>query len=150
VAPVTVGARPARTGAVETGTVSTPVFVYDGDCAFCSTCARFIERRLRTRARVVPWQFTPLEPLGVTREQAEAAVQWVHDGVHTQGPAAIADLLRDSGAVWRPLGAVLATRPVLWAAWPAYRWVARNRHRLPGGTAACSLPQAEREKLKGA
>jgi hypothetical protein len=35
------------------------------------------------------------------------------------------------------------------AAWPAYKWVAGHRHLLPGGTAACSLPQAQREKLYG-
>jgi hypothetical protein len=28
--------------------------------------------------------------------------------------------------------------------------VARNRHRMPGGTAACSLPQAEREARRPA
>jgi len=39
---------------------------------------------------------------------------------------------------------------VLWAAWPMYRWIARNRHRLPGGTATCSLPQAERERQRAA
>ena len=25
-----------------------------------------------------------------------------------------------------------------------YRWVAANRHRLPGGTPACSMPASER------
>jgi predicted DCC family thiol-disulfide oxidoreductase YuxK len=130
--------------------VATPVFIYDGDCAFCSTCARFVERRIHTSARVVPWQFTDIAALGVTRAAAEEAVQWVDSRGVVAGPVAIATLLRDAGSVWRPIGAVLATRPVLWLAWPAYRWVARNRHRLPGGTAACSLPQAERDRLRAA
>ena len=52
-------------------------FVYDGDCAFCTLCARFIERRIPSRATVIPWQFADLPALGLTREQAEAAVQWV-------------------------------------------------------------------------
>ena len=34
-------------------------------------------------------------------------------------------------------------------AWPVYRWIAGHRHLLPGGTAACSLPQAQRERLYG-
>jgi hypothetical protein len=34
--------------------------------------------------------------------------------------------------------------------WPLYRLISRNRHKLPGGTAACSLPQAERDRLAGA
>ena len=42
--------------------------------------------------------------------------------------------------LWRPAGRVLGLRPVTALAWPVYRWVARNRHRMPGGTAACALP----------
>ena len=125
-----------------------PIFVYDGDCAFCTTCARFIERRIPTSAEVSPWQFADLDALGVTQAQAEEAVLWVADGEPVAaGPEAIARLLVDGGSYWRALGWVLGLRPVTWLAWPVYRWVARNRHRLPGGTAACSLPQAERDKL---
>ena len=127
-----------------------PVFLFDGDCAFCSTCARFIERRIPTSAHVVAWQFADLDALGVTRAAAEAAVQWVDADRIAAGPDAISWLLRDAGSFWRPLGAILATRPMLWLEWPAYRWVSRNRHRLPGGTAACSLPQAQRDRLKAA
>jgi predicted DCC family thiol-disulfide oxidoreductase YuxK len=127
------------------------VFLFDGDCAFCSQCARFIERRVPTSATVLPWQFADLAELGVTPEAAEAAVQWVPaDGPVAAGPAGIARMLVDAGSFWRPLGLVLGLRPVLWLAWPAYRLVSRNRHRLPGGTAACSLPQAQRDARKAA
>jgi predicted DCC family thiol-disulfide oxidoreductase YuxK len=128
------------------------VFLFDGDCAFCTTCARFIDRRIPTRARVVAWQFADLDKLGVTPEAAEQAVQWIPagGGAALAGPDAIAALLRDGGGMWRPAGAALRLRPVRWLAWPAYRWVARNRHRLPGGTAACSLSQAERERQRAA
>jgi predicted DCC family thiol-disulfide oxidoreductase YuxK len=143
-----------------------PVFLYDGDCAFCTTCAHFIERRIPTSARVTPWQFEDLGALGVPQADAEAAVQWIDAAGPTHaaptrdataagprpvaGPDAIARLLVDAGSFWRPLGWVLARPPVRWAAWPVYRWVARNRHRMPGGTAACSLPQAERDRRTGA
>jgi predicted DCC family thiol-disulfide oxidoreductase YuxK len=125
-----------------------PVFLYDGDCSFCTSCARFIERRIRPRADVTPWQFADLAALGVPQEAAEAAVIWVVPGAadHPAGPEAIARLLIDAGGMWRPLGRLLDLRPVRWAAWPVYRWIARNRHRMPGGTAACSLPQAERDR----
>jgi predicted DCC family thiol-disulfide oxidoreductase YuxK len=120
--------------------MSTSVFLYDGDCAFCSSTARFITRRIPTRASVVPWQRADLAALGVTRADATAAVQWIDEHGAVAGPVAIARLLVDAGSWWRPLGRVLGRRPALWAAWPAYRWVARNRHRLPGGTAMCALP----------
>jgi predicted DCC family thiol-disulfide oxidoreductase YuxK len=119
----------------------TETFVYDGDCAFCTMCARFIERRIRTSAVVIPWQFADLGALGLTRAQCVEAVQWVPaEGPTAAGPVAIARLLRSSGLLWRLAGRVLELRPVTALAWPAYRWVARNRHRLPGGTAACAVP----------
>lgn len=124
-----------------------PVFLYDGDCAFCSTCARFVERRIAGPAAVEPWQWADIEALGVTVDQVDAAVVWVDDsGNHSAGPEAIAALLAAStNRLWRACGWVLARRPVLRAAWPIYRWIAVNRHRMPGGTAQCSLPQAERD-----
>jgi len=125
--------------------VALPTFVYDGDCAFCTSCARFIDRRIPTSAQVLPWQFADVEALGLTTEQCAAAVQWVApDGSTAAGPDAIAKLLQDSVWLWRPIGRALAWRPVRALAWPAYRWVARNRHRMPGGTAACALPVRDR------
>jgi predicted DCC family thiol-disulfide oxidoreductase YuxK len=130
--------------------VTTPTFVYDGDCSFCTTCAEFIERRIPTHARVIPWQFADLDALGLTVEQCEEAVQWVGPGgVTASGPDAIALMLRDAGRLWQVAGGALQVGPVRLAAWPAYRWVAGHRHLLPGGTAACSLPQAQRDLLYG-
>ncbi|MGH3731340.1 MAG: thiol-disulfide oxidoreductase DCC family protein [Micromonosporaceae bacterium] len=127
-----------------------PTFLYDGDCAFCSSCARFIQRRIRPRADVVPWQFTDLKALGVTTGQAEDAVQWINvDGSVASGADGIAALLKHSGWPWRLLGAALGLTPVLWLARPIYRLISRYRDKLPGGTAACALPQAERDRLRG-
>ena len=128
---------------------SRPVFVFDGDCAFCTTCARFVERRVPTSAAVVAWQHADLDALGLTAAQCEEAVQWVGPGgrVRASGPRAIGRLLVDAGSFWRPLGRLLLAPPVARVAEPVYRLIAANRHRLPGGTAACSLPQAERDRL---
>jgi len=123
-----------------------PAFLYDGDCAFCSSCARFLEERIPTRASVVAWQHTSIEALGVSVEEVDVAVVLVTDPAHHRsGPEAIADLLGTSPSrSWRLVGRILGARLVLVVAWPAYRWVSRNRHRMPGGTATCSLPQAQR------
>nr|MDT0658233.1 DUF393 domain-containing protein [Micromonospora sp. DSM 115978] len=120
-----------------------PTFVYDGDCAFCTTCARFVERRIPTPARVLPWQFADLDALGLTVAECEEAVQWVgRDGSRAAGPDAIARLLGESHLGWRLPGRLLRLPPVRALAWPLYRWVARNRHRMPGGTAACAVPRS--------
>jgi predicted DCC family thiol-disulfide oxidoreductase YuxK len=122
------------------------VFLYDGGCAFCTRCALVLRRRMRTPVPIVAWQSMDLAPLPVTAAQAAEAVQYIDGGRVTAGPAAIADLLRTAtrrrDAGWRAAGRVLGTRAVLPFAWPVYRWVARNRHRFPGGSASCALPNA--------
>jgi predicted DCC family thiol-disulfide oxidoreductase YuxK len=115
-----------------------PVLLYDGDCAFCTSCARLIERRVRPRADVLPWQFADLGALGVSAEQATAAVQWIDlDGGVRRGHEAIAATLIASAPRWRPLGRFLLLPGISWVAGKAYELVAANRHRLPGGTPAC-------------
>jgi predicted DCC family thiol-disulfide oxidoreductase YuxK len=139
--------RPEPATPSDPATPGRPVFLFDGDCSFCTTCAEFVTRRIPADADVTPWQFADLDALGVRQADAEEAVIWVApDGSTAAGPEAIARLLVAAGSFWRPLGWVLGAAPVRWLAWPVYRWVARNRHRMPGGTPACSLPQAERDR----
>jgi predicted DCC family thiol-disulfide oxidoreductase YuxK len=119
------------------------VFLYDGDCGFCSSCARFLTRYVQTPAEILPWQLADLVALGVTREQCAAAVQWIDDDRVESGPVAIAALLRTatgrSGFAWRAVGRRLGAPSLTVVAWPVYRLIARYRHRLPGGTAACAI-----------
>ena len=127
-----------------------PTFLYDGDCAFCSACARLVERWIPTRAEVVAWQWADLAALGVTAAECEQAVQWIcPDGRVESGSRAIGRLLVDAGGWWRPAGLALLAPPLSWVAPPVYRVIARNRDRLPGGTPTCALPQAQRVVLGG-
>lgn len=117
-----------------------PVLLYDGDCAFCTSCARWLERRVRPAAVVEPWQFAELEQLGVSAERARAAVQWVGaDGIVRSGHAAIAATLATAGAPWSALGRFMLLPGVSWIAARAYALIAKNRHSLPGATPACKL-----------
>ena len=125
---------------------SRPVLVFDGDCAFCTTSARFLERRVVRdgSTRVVPWQKLDLDQLGLTEDQCMEAVQWVGEGGPVlSGHAAIAATLRAGHLVWRPVGALLAAPGVSWLAPKAYAWIAAHRYQLPGGTPAC---RADRPK----
>jgi predicted DCC family thiol-disulfide oxidoreductase YuxK len=122
-------------------------FLYDGDCAFCSACGRFITRHIRTDVVVQPWQFVDLGALGLTAAECEQAVQWVAlapDGRReaASGPAAIGALLRRGSLPWHWVGVLLGTRPALLAAGPVYVFVARHRDRMPGGSPACAVPRA--------
>jgi predicted DCC family thiol-disulfide oxidoreductase YuxK len=119
--------------------VTGPVLLYDGDCAFCTSCARLIERRVRPAAAVEPWQFADLEALGVSAEQATAAVQWIDAAGVRSGHEAIAATLRAGGPLWHPLGHLLVLPGISALAARAYELVAANRYRLPGGTPACRV-----------
>jgi predicted DCC family thiol-disulfide oxidoreductase YuxK len=114
-----------------------PVLAYDGDCAFCTTCARVLER-IGPGAEIVAWQLTDLAVLGLSEERAAAAVQWVEvDGTIRSGHEAIAAALICAGGIWRIPGRIVLLPGISWLAAKAYRLIADNRHRLPGGTPAC-------------
>ena len=119
--------------------------VYDGDCAFCTTAVRQLPK-LRLRPRVVfAWQHADLPALGLTAAQCEDKLQWVGDnGRRGSGHAAVARMMLASGVFWSLPGTLLLLPPLSWLAAVVYRLVADNRARLPGGTPACALPQADR------
>ena len=117
-----------------------PTLVFDGDCAFCSSTARFLRRWVPTDADIVPWQRADLTLLGLNAAECERAVQWVGPRGRSSGALAFAHFLRSARAPWGYAGVVLCLRPVQLVARPAYEVIARNRHRLPGGTPACKMP----------
>lgn len=110
--------------------LSRPLFLFDGDCTFCTSCARLLER-IGPRAEVVPWQQTDLEPLGITPAQAQEAVQWVGaDGTVHSGHEAIAAALISAGPLWGIAGRAMLLPGVSWLAARGYRLVAANRRHL--------------------
>jgi predicted DCC family thiol-disulfide oxidoreductase YuxK len=120
-----------------------PVLVFDGDCGFCTASVAFVERRLQPGCDVVAWQRADLPALGVTPERAAHEALWVTPvGTVYGGAQAVAKILLYTGRGWAPLGALLMLPPMRWAARVVYRLVADNRHRMPGGTAACAVPAA--------
>jgi predicted DCC family thiol-disulfide oxidoreductase YuxK len=120
-----------------------PVLVFDGDCAFCTSSVRLLEK-IGPKAEIVAWQQTDLGALGLTEAAAAAAVQWVEgDGTIRCGHEAIAAALRSAGGVWALAGGVLLVPGISPIAAGAYRLIANNRHRLPGGTPACAVDPQE-------
>jgi predicted DCC family thiol-disulfide oxidoreductase YuxK len=124
---------------------SVPWLVFDGDCAFCTTSATWVARRLQRPggpdALLVPWQSIDLAALGITEERARHEVLWVEpNGRIEGGAAAFAAWLRFRGSSYALLGLTMATPGVRSGAALVYRFVARHRDRMPGGTPACALP----------
>ena len=121
-----------------------PVLIFDGECGFCTTSARFLHRWVVRDGftHVAPWQLLDLDALGLTEDQCRAAVQWVGEsGQVVSGHAAIAATLRAGHHVWRPIGSLLMAPGFSWLAKHAYAWVADHRYALPGGTPACGAQQ---------
>jgi predicted DCC family thiol-disulfide oxidoreductase YuxK len=116
-----------------------PTLLFDGDCGFCTTSARWLERHAPSVAIVQPWQRADLDRIGVSAQECSDAVQWVDEGSRSSGPLAFADYVRTSTTGWRLVGRLTATRVGLGIGWPVYRWVSRNRGRLPGGTPECAI-----------
>ncbi len=127
------------------------MLLFDGDCAVCSSLARLVSARLRPaqdRYAVSPYQHWDLASVGLTEPDCAQALQWVSDtGQVHAAQDAVARLLLASRWWVRPLGAALLLPGVHALAGAAYRWVSRNRHRLPGGTPACSVGEPAPDAL---
>ncbi|MFZ9629666.1 MAG: thiol-disulfide oxidoreductase DCC family protein [Ilumatobacteraceae bacterium] len=143
-----------------------PLLVIDGDCAFCQATAARASRAIRRFPISVSWQ--ELERAGLlaggqgvgpgdgaaqsdvaaalgmlTTDECVRAVQYIdRTGRLHAAHDAVAAVLRDAGRGWWLLGTALRAPGVRQVGAVTYRWVARNRYRLPGGSDRCSLSSA--------
>ena len=118
-----------------------PLLVYDGDCGFCTRMDDIALKQLKVACRAVPWQTVDdLAALGLTMADVTEKVWWVEPGVSkVSGHRAVAAALRHGSPAFRPVGRLLDADQIAPVAAAGYDLVARNRHRLPGGTAACQI-----------
>ena len=120
-----------------------PVLIFDGDCAFCSSSARVLRKMTRNRVLVTPYQYLNLTELGLSQDQTSKAVYYVTQTETFSAAKAIAKCLMGSKTPWAIAGFLMNIPVVISIAELVYAWVAKNRHRLPGGTPECSLPRQE-------
>ena len=136
--------RTIATIVTSVNTLTSDFLIWDGDCAFCARCVGFIERRVKTEAKIVAHQKADLLQLGLTTEQCSAALQWVfRDSTIRSGSRAVAALLRSSNFGWAILGVAIDLPVVRLISSAIYKLIAKNRQHLPGGTAACALDEHE-------
>jgi predicted DCC family thiol-disulfide oxidoreductase YuxK len=117
-------------------TAAAGTFVYDGDCGFCTRFARWLTPRVAGRVEVVT---APRADLDVDVRTTSWFV--TPAGTRLGRHAGIAAALDAAGGPWRLAGRAIASRPVAPLAGAVYDWVARNRHRMPGGTSECRLDE---------
>jgi predicted DCC family thiol-disulfide oxidoreductase YuxK len=121
---------------------SKQVLIFDGDCAFCSSSARLLRRMTNNKIVIEPYQKLDLGSLGLTSELTSKAVYFVSGSKRFVAAAAIAQALIESKTIWALAGWLLKLPVVRNIAKPIYYLVAANRHRLPGGTPECQMPES--------
>lgn len=116
------------------------LLLYDADCGFCQRTAGKVPL-LRLELDVTSLQSRDLPALGVDPERALRDMPYVDAaGAVHYGHLAYAHALSTGPLPCRIVGRLLRTWPISVLAGAGYRLISRNRHRLPGGTAACELP----------
>jgi predicted DCC family thiol-disulfide oxidoreductase YuxK len=119
--------------------------LYDSDCGFCDRTRRFFQRWDLERLQ----HWTPFE-----RTEQSVHVE-IGDKLYTGFAAfkaivgsnpltyfALAGVLSLFHSRWLGVVVLLMISPLIVPAGEiAYRWVARNRYRIPGSSGACTLPQ---------
>ncbi len=86
-----------------------------------------------------PYQKLDLAALGLSSELTSKAVYYIRDGKYLVAADAIAQLLIDSKRIWLVIGVFLKLPVVRNLARSVYYWIAKNRHRLPGGKPECKM-----------
>ena len=120
------------------------VLIYDGDCKFCQLSLEFGIRHLPTFPKYVAFQKIDPAKFGLTIDQVKTQIWLVNQGLSSANPkgghlAAGEILLMQKNPFYKVLGWLIKTPPTSFLADVVYRWVAKNRHRMPGGSRQCKL-----------
>ena len=117
-----------------------PMLIFDGDCSFCTSSAHWIDHRLPSRHTSSRGSASTSMRSGSPKPDVTTAAYWVDErGKRYRGHRSIGKALMAAGGIWKPIGALLLMPPFSWLAALGYVVIAKNRHRLPGGTPACKL-----------
>ena len=114
------------------------LLIYDGDCAFCKQSLRWALDTLPEFCRYAAYQKLNYRDYGLTDTDVRRQV-WLIDGsIKLGGHSAVAWLFSQQPVLgWRIAGWIIQTFSPVSAL--VYKWVANNRHRLPGGTKECVI-----------
>lgn len=100
------------------------VVIYDGECAFCKECVRWVAKRSTVTA--LPFQSADLVKFNLTYEQCSKEVVAIINGKVHGGSSAVAALLKVSRH--RAIGNLIMLSGPLGRR--GYRWVASHRDGL--------------------
>ena len=117
--------------------------IYDGDCAFCQLSLQWGIDHLPWFPPYVAFQKISPKDFDLTDAQVRSQIFLVDATKTFGGHRAGAWILTHQpghgvkATLWRLFGHLINIFSPISAL--VYRWVAKNRHRLPGGSATCKL-----------
>jgi predicted DCC family thiol-disulfide oxidoreductase YuxK len=101
-----------------------------------------MQKMLSKRPPMEPYQFLDLTQYGLTPEQCREEAKFVRvDGTIKGGHLAFVETFKLAGSLWKVAATIVGLPVIRSIAGVVYRWVAKNRYRLPGGTPTCALPK---------
>jgi predicted DCC family thiol-disulfide oxidoreductase YuxK len=114
------------------------ILVYDGECGFCTSAAKWIVKRWGDNPGTIAQPRQRLDPLVIQRIQVHdddlrREVWWLSDGGNASGAEAIGRALLAARGAWALVGYLILSSPLHWVAPMTYRFIARHRRHLPGG-----------------
>lgn len=122
--------------------VERPTYLVDGRCGFCMTWMSRVQRLFPGTFDAVSLYEFDLTSVGLDLADAEREGHFlVPDGdrlLIRSGSQSWAGILLEQRAPARWIGVLMEHQPVRAVADVVYSAVARNRHRLPGGTPLCA------------
>lgn len=119
---------------------SRSLVLVDGECGFCRRAVDVaLSGWMRAQVDAAPLQSVDLGALGLSVDKCLETLHVVAGESVFTGSDAVAAVLQRSRGAWPMLGRVLMAPGVRWLAQRGYGLVARNRHRLPGGSDTCRL-----------
>lgn len=120
--------------------MGTELVIYDGDCAFCSTCVRLARRLMKEAPDMQPHQMLNLEEFGTSTEECDKVLHFISaNGRVYVAHEAVRQIFFAAGGMWRVIGLVMRIPGIYFLMRVGYRLVANNRHKLPGGTPTCKF-----------
>ncbi|MYG93429.1 MAG: DUF393 domain-containing protein [Acidimicrobiia bacterium] len=126
-------ANPNTTAETSTTANSMPlnILIYDGDCGFCTSTAKWAKQRLNSNYQVVPWQHLNLDDFGLSKADVNRSAYWVDsNGNLYEEHRCIAKVLSAMDRPWKFIGSLLTFGPINLVARAVYRLIAANRGRL--------------------
>jgi predicted DCC family thiol-disulfide oxidoreductase YuxK len=114
------------------------LLIYDGDCAFCKQSLSWALEKLPDFCRYVAYQKVDFAKYGLQLSDVQSQVWVVSDDLRLGGHRAVSWLFKQQKPLfWRALGGLIEVFSPISA--QIYKWIANNRHRLPGGTKECVI-----------